>query len=97
MGGSGPFIQQLACALHMGYNRERKTEQGVLSLGLVDITDVSAKFFITSAIFILIFFGLLSMGILRLFQLRTRSGIMYIVSGVITLVVFIFVLNTWLV
>lgn len=66
-------------------------------MGLVDITDVSAKFFITSAIFILIFFGLLSMGILRLFQLRTRSGIMYIVSGAVTLVVFIFVLNTWLV
>jgi len=66
-------------------------------LGVVNISEVGADFFITSALFILFILFMLSLGVLRLFQLRPRSGIFYFVLGAAGIAVFVVVLNTFFV
>ncbi|MEF2247223.1 MULTISPECIES: hypothetical protein [unclassified Paenibacillus] len=64
-------------------------------MSLVDISDVSASLFIVGAVFILLTFGLLSFGILRMFQQKFRAGWISIALAVISFIVFVFVINKW--
>jgi hypothetical protein len=64
-------------------------------LGVVNISEVGVDFFITSVLFILFILFMLSLGVLRLFQLRPRSGIVYFVLGAAGIAVFAVVLNTF--
>ncbi|EXX86658.1 hypothetical protein BG53_05625 [Paenibacillus darwinianus] len=61
----------------------------------VDISQVSAGLFITGAIFILLIFSLLSLGILRMFQLRFKAGWLSFAGAVASGVFFIGVLDRW--
>ena len=62
-------------------------------LDLVDVSQVSVGLFITGAIFILLFFSLLSLGVLRMFQLRFRAGTYSFIGAVVSGVVFGVILN----
>jgi hypothetical protein len=69
----------------------------VLNLGLVDIGGIEPKFFITSAIFILLILSLISLGILRSFQQRVRPAITFFVLGAVSIILFIWIMNAWIV
>ncbi|AIQ54903.1 MULTISPECIES: hypothetical protein [Paenibacillus] len=47
----------------------------------VDTSDISAQMFITVLLLLLIIAPLVSLGVLRLFQSKKKSGIMLIISG----------------
>ncbi|WP_342563090.1 hypothetical protein NST84_26705 [Paenibacillus sp. FSL R7-0345] len=47
----------------------------------VDTSDISAQVFITVLLLLLIIAPLVSLGVLRLFQSKKKSGIMLIISG----------------
>lgn len=64
-------------------------------LELVDVSEVSAGLFIVGVIFILLVGGLLSMGILRFFQLKKGQGWSYMIGSVVSLVAFILVVDQW--
>ncbi|MFC4810010.1 hypothetical protein [Paenibacillus sp. GCM10023250] len=64
---------------------------------LVDVSQISAALFITGAIFILLFFGLLSLGVLKMFQLKYRQGWFSFIGAVVSGAVFGIILNTWFV
>ncbi|MFD1955885.1 hypothetical protein ACFSL6_17350 [Paenibacillus thailandensis] len=61
----------------------------------VDVSNVSADLFILGVVFILLVFGLLSLGILRMFQQRYRAGWISFVFAVVSFIVFMWVLNRW--
>ncbi|WP_308858298.1 hypothetical protein [Paenibacillus sp. R14(2021)] len=63
----------------------------------MDVSQISAALFITGAIFIMLFFSLLSLGVLRMFQQRFRSGAYSFIGAVVSGVVFGFILNQWFV
>ncbi|CQR58304.1 MULTISPECIES: hypothetical protein [Paenibacillus sonchi group] len=48
----------------------------------VDTSDISAQMFITVLLLLLIIAPLISLGVLRLFQSRKKSGLLLIVSGI---------------
>lgn len=54
----------------------------------VDTSDISAQMFITVLLFLLIIAPLISLGILRLFQSKKKSGFMLIGSGFAVYVLF---------
>jgi hypothetical protein len=62
---------------------------------LVDISDVSVQLFITGVIFIMMIGSFLSLGVLKLFQLKKRQGIIYLVLAVVSLISLILIVNTW--
>nr|WP_233168445.1 hypothetical protein [Paenibacillus roseus] len=64
---------------------------------MVDISGVSLSLFLTGVVFILLVFGLLSFGILRMFQLRFKAGWFSFAGAVLSGVAFAIVLNTWFV
>ncbi|NBD26379.1 hypothetical protein [Paenibacillus glycinis] len=64
---------------------------------LVDVSQISAALFITGAIFIMLFFSLLSLGVLRMFQLKYRAGAYSFIGAVVSGVVFGIILKTWFV
>ncbi|RKN84756.1 hypothetical protein [Paenibacillus ginsengarvi] len=66
-------------------------------MNLVNISGLSASFFITVALFILFILSMFGMGVLRLFQQMARSGIGFIVAGVVGVIAFVVVLNVWFV
>ncbi|MDF9843083.1 MULTISPECIES: hypothetical protein [unclassified Paenibacillus] len=47
----------------------------------VDTSDISAQMFITVLLLLLIIAPLVSLGVLRLFQSKKKSGILLIISG----------------
>ncbi|OMD42376.1 hypothetical protein BSK56_25460 [Paenibacillus borealis] len=53
----------------------------------VDTSDLSAQMFIT-VLLLLIIAPLVSLGVLRLFQSRKKSGFMLIISGVVVYTIF---------
>jgi len=67
----------------------------VSTLSAVDVSDVSAGFFIFAVVFILLVFGLLSLGILKMFQQRYRVGWLSFAGAVVSSVIFVILLNTW--
>ena len=64
-------------------------------MDVVNVTGVEPGFFITMALFVLFILAMLGLGILRLFQQMIRSGIAFIVVGLIGIIAFIIVLNIW--
>ncbi|MBD3918662.1 hypothetical protein H8B09_07870 [Paenibacillus sp. PR3] len=64
---------------------------------LVDVSSVSPALFVIGAVFIMLIFSLLSLGILKMFQLRYRSGWFSFAGAVVSAVVFGVILNTWFV
>ena len=54
----------------------------------VDTSDISARMFITVLLFLLIIAPLISLGVLRLFQSKKKSGLMLIGSGIALYVIF---------
>jgi uncharacterized membrane protein YhaH (DUF805 family) len=58
------------------------------SMTYVDTSDISAQMFITVLLFLLIIAPLISLGVLRLFQSRKKSGLMLIGSGIAVYVIF---------
>lgn len=66
-------------------------------MSLVDVSSVSAELFITGVIFILLIFSLLSLGILRMFQQRFKSGWFSFAGAVVSGVSFAVILNQWFV
>ncbi|MFF2482024.1 hypothetical protein [Paenibacillus sp. NPDC058071] len=64
-------------------------------MSLVDVSNVSASLFILGVVFLLLIFGLLSFGILRMFQQRFRTGWFSFAGAVVSFVVFMLILNTW--
>ncbi|MBM7563567.1 hypothetical protein [Paenibacillus sacheonensis] len=62
---------------------------------LVDVSQISATLFVLGAIFIMLVFGLLSFGILKMFQLRYRAGVYSFIGAVVSGVVFGIILNEW--
>ncbi|MCM3747270.1 hypothetical protein M3223_07875 [Paenibacillus pasadenensis] len=61
----------------------------------VDVSNVSAGLFVLGAVFILLIFSLLSLGVLRMFQQRFRQGWFYFAGGVISAIVFYILLDLW--
>ncbi|MBW7474230.1 hypothetical protein K0T92_05695 [Paenibacillus oenotherae] len=66
-------------------------------MSVVDVSNVSAGLFITGAVFILLIFSLLSLGILKMFQQQSRAGWYSFAGAVVSSVVFGLVLNEWFV
>ncbi|GIQ67752.1 hypothetical protein DUZ99_11800 [Xylanibacillus composti] len=64
-------------------------------MGLTDITGVSAPFFITSALFIMLILSAFSFSIVRLFQGRRTPGIVSIAVAIVSSVGFGVILNNW--
>ncbi|MWC29247.1 hypothetical protein [Paenibacillus sp. MMS18-CY102] len=64
---------------------------------LVDVSSVSPALFVLGAVFILLIFSLLSLGIVKMFQLRFRSGWYSFGGAVVSAVVFAVILNRWFV
>nr|WP_170312279.1 hypothetical protein [Paenibacillus sacheonensis] len=62
---------------------------------MVDVSQISATLFVLGAIFIMLVFGLLSFGILKMFQLRYRAGVYSFIGAVVSGVVFGIILNEW--
>ncbi len=62
---------------------------------LVDVSNVSASLFILGVVFLLLIFGLLSFGILRMFQQQFRTGWYSFAGAIVSFVVFMFILNKW--
>ncbi|WP_342480690.1 hypothetical protein NST07_30085 [Paenibacillus sp. FSL L8-0340] len=54
----------------------------------VDTSDLSVQMFITVLLLLLIIAPLVSLGVLRLFQSRKKSGFMLIISGVVVYAIF---------
>ncbi|MCL6604510.1 MAG: hypothetical protein K6T94_16730 [Paenibacillus sp.] len=54
----------------------------------VDTSDISAQMFITVLLFLLVIAPLISLGVLRLFQSKKKSGLMLIGSGIAVYVIF---------
>ena len=69
--------------------------EGVRTLSLVNVSEVSAGLFILGAVGILLIFSLLSLGILRMFQTRYRTGWFYFAGAVVSTIVFFVLLNIW--
>ncbi|MFS0722792.1 hypothetical protein [Paenibacillus sp. 1P07SE] len=64
-------------------------------MSLVNVSEVSAGLFILGAVGILLIFSLLSLGILRMFQTRFRTGWFYFGGTVVSAVVFFVLLDLW--
>lgn len=73
--------------------QSRGKGSGVVSL--VDVSSVSASLFILGVVFLLLIFGLLSFGIMRMFQQRYRVGWFCFAGAIISFSVFMYVLNRW--
>ncbi|MFD0586772.1 hypothetical protein ACFQZE_02065 [Paenibacillus sp. GCM10027627] len=64
-------------------------------MSLVDVSSVSATLFILGVVFLLLIFGLLSFGILRMFQQRFRVGWLCFGGAIVSFSVFMYILNRW--
>lgn len=64
-------------------------------MSLVDVSNVSPSLFILGVVFILLIFGLLSLGILRMFQQRFKYGWFCFAGAIVSFSVFMYVLNRW--
>jgi len=64
-------------------------------VSLVDVSGVSATLFILGVVFLMLIFGLLSFGILRMFQQKFKAGWISFAGAVISFIVFMYILNRW--
>ncbi|QJC51757.1 hypothetical protein HGI30_09495 [Paenibacillus albicereus] len=61
----------------------------------VDVSNVPAGLFVLGAVFILLIFSLLSLGVLKMFQQQRRNGGLYFAGSVVSAVVFYVLLDLW--
>jgi len=66
-------------------------------MDLVDVSNVSPALFITGAVFILLIGSFVSLGFLRMFQMRRRQGGLFLGLAVLSLIGLIYSMNTWFV
>lgn len=66
-------------------------------MSVVNISGLSPIFFTVVAIFLLFILSMLSLGILRMFQQKKRSGIVFFVLGVIGIAAFSYILASGMV
>lgn len=59
----------------------------------VDTSDISARMFVTVLLLLIIIAPLISLGVLRLFQSRKKSGLMLIAGGIAVYAVFQLVMS----
>lgn len=64
-------------------------------MSLVDVSGVSLSLFITGAVFILLIGSFLSLGVVRMFQLRRKQGSLFLGLAALSLVGLIVSMNTW--
>ncbi|MFX3633628.1 MAG: hypothetical protein ACE3L7_25080 [Candidatus Pristimantibacillus sp.] len=64
-------------------------------MSLVDVSNISATLFILGVVFLLLIFGLLSLGLLRMFQQRFRAGWISLIGAVVSFIIFMLILNRW--
>ena len=62
---------------------------------VTDLSNISADLFILGAVFILLIFSLLSLGILRMFQQRFRAGWISFGGAVVSAAIFFVILDRW--
>jgi len=58
---------------------------------------ITMPMFIVIIVFILLIGSLFSLGTLRLFQQRTRYGVICFAGAIISLIVFIFIASSWVI
>lgn len=85
-GGTIPYNANCVLAL---------LHRGVYAVTLVDVSDISTSLFIIGVVFLLLIFGLLSLGILRMFQQRFRYGWVCFAGAVVSFIVLMIILNKW--
>jgi hypothetical protein len=66
-----------------------------LAMNTVDFTGVTPPLFLLNIIFVLLIFSLFSMAVLRFFQGRPKSGVMYVLLGILAVIVFAVILNIY--
>lgn len=64
-------------------------------MSVVDVSAVAPGLFVIGAVFILLIFSLLSLGILRMFQLRHRAGWLWFGGAALSAIVFWLILEQW--
>jgi len=64
-------------------------------MGVNTLAGVSFELFITGVVFILLIGSFLSLGVLRMFQLRRRQGSLFLALSVLSLAGLIISVNTW--
>ncbi len=64
-------------------------------MSLVDVSSVSPSLFILGIVFLMLIFGLLSFGILRMFQQKFRTGWFSFAGAIVSFAVFMYILNKW--
>ena len=62
---------------------------------VTNVSDISADLFILGAVFILLIFSLLSLGILRMFQQRFRAGWLSFGGAAVCAAAFFLILDRW--
>ena len=73
----------------------RIIHKGVSPVTAVDVSNVSPGLFVLGAVFILLIFSLLSLGVLRMFQQRFRAGWFCFAGSVASAVVMYILLDIW--
>lgn len=64
-------------------------------MSVVDVSAVPAGLFVLGAVFILLIFSLLSLGVLKMFQQRFRAGWISFAGAVFSSVLFWVILEGW--
>ncbi|MCC3373361.1 hypothetical protein [Cohnella sp. REN36] len=62
---------------------------------LVDVSNVSPALFVTGVVFILLIGGLLSMGVLRFFQVKKRQGWFFMSGSALSLAAMVLIVDRW--
>lgn len=66
-------------------------------MGLVDITEVSRAFFITTAIFIILTLSLLSLAFIKIANYKKKSALIYLLLGICSGITYLLLVYTWLI
>jgi len=64
-------------------------------MSLVDVSEVSLSLFLTGAVLILLMGSFLSLGVVRMFQLRRKQGGLFLGLAALSLIGLIVSMNTW--
>lgn len=65
-------------------------------MGIVDITNVSKPFFLSTVIFLILILSLLSLGILQLFTKKYKRAVLFAALSVASSIVYVILIRIWL-
>ena len=65
-------------------------------MGIVDITDISKPFFVTTVLFLIFILSFLSLGILQVFNKRYKRMILFLALGILSAVTYGLLVYYWL-